>query len=43
MCITLVGLTALAQCLGVSLGGLGILAVIAELTDDYTRDLPPSV
>jgi len=43
MCIALVGMTALVQYLGISLGGLGILAVIAELTDDYTRDLPPSV
>ena len=38
MCITLVGLTALFQLLGVSIGGLGILAVIAEVTDDYIRD-----
>ena len=43
MCITLVGLTSLFQFLGVSLGGLGILAVIAELSDDYSRDIPPSV
>ena len=43
MCITLIGLGALAEFLGVSLGGLGILAVIAELVDDYARDLPPSV
>ena len=38
MCITLVGLTALFQFLGVSIGSLGILAVIAELSDDYIRD-----
>ena len=43
MCITLVGLVTLMEFLGVSVGGLGILAVIAELTDDYSRDLPPSV
>lgn len=43
MCITLVGLTAFFQFLGVSVGSLGILAVIARLTDDYARDLPPSV
>lgn len=43
MCITVVGLGFLVQFLGVSLGGLGILAVIAELFDDYARDLPPSV
>ena len=43
MCLTLIGLTTLMQYLGISLGGLGILAVIAELTDDYTRDIPPSV
>ena len=43
MCITFLGLTALMQYLGISFGGLGILAVIAELTDDYTRDIPPSV
>ena len=43
MCITLIGLGSLIQFLGVSAGGLGILAVIAELADDYTRDLPPSV
>tara|TARA_Y100000004_G_scaffold186330_1_gene237723 strand:+ start:355 stop:474 length:120 start_codon:yes stop_codon:yes gene_type:complete len=34
----MIGLTALFQFLGASIGGLGILAVIAELTDDYTRD-----
>ena len=43
MCISLVGLSALAQYLGVSLGSLGILAVIAELVDDYVRDSTSSL
>ena len=43
MCIALVGLTALFQFLGVSIGGLGILAVIAELSDDYVRDSTSSL
>jgi len=38
MCIALVGLTALFQFLGASIGVLGILAVIAKLSDDYVRN-----
>ncbi len=33
----------LLQLLGISFGILGIIAVLAFLVDDYTRDIPPSV
>ena len=43
ICLSLVVIAPLLEFLGFSAGVLGILAVTAELTDDYTRDLPSSV
>ena len=38
ICLSLVALVPLLEFLGFSAGALGILAMIAELTDDYAGD-----
>lgn len=43
ICISLLMFTPLMEFLLASFGGLGILALAAELCDDYARDLPPTV
>jgi len=38
ICLSLLAITPLLEFLGFSLGVLGILAVVADLSDDYSRD-----
>ena len=43
ICLSVVALTPLLEFLGLSAGVLGILALIAEATDDYARDSASSL